>query len=117
MNCVNYECFKIWLGRVQSLFPAIPQDILLFALTDLVYRKHRPVYWSPSSVSALAEAEVQYVDDHVSQASYIRFPFVAGNEVMEQLRESVGSLGNVQILDFLIWTTTPWTIPANMVTL
>jgi isoleucyl-tRNA synthetase len=62
----------------------------------LVFRDLRPVYWSPSSKTALAEAELEYVDME-SAAAYVSFQLV-NNFVEYRL---------------LIWTTTPWTIPAN----
>jgi isoleucyl-tRNA synthetase len=40
----------------------------------LIFRKYKPVYWSPSSKTALAEAELEYKDDHESTAAYIKFP-------------------------------------------
>ncbi len=61
-----------------------------------VYRGRKPVYWSIPCRTALAEAEVEY-QDHVSQSIYVKFP-VLGHE-------------NTYIL---IWTTTPWTLPANL---
>ncbi|KPI46093.1 Isoleucine--tRNA ligase [Cyphellophora attinorum] len=66
----------------------------------LIYRKHKPVYWSPSSGTALAEAELEYKEDHVSTAAYVKF----------QLDNSKPGDGP---LHALIWTTTPWTLPAN----
>ena len=65
----------------------------------LIYRRFKPVYWSPSSGTALAEAELEYNEKHVSKAAFIKFA----------LREEV--LG--QKVSVAIWTTTPWTIPAN----
>lgn len=66
----------------------------------LIYRQHKPVYWSPSSGTALAEAELEYRDDHVSTAAYVKYP-IAG---MQEAGQTVSAL---------IWTTTPWTLPAN----
>ncbi len=66
----------------------------------LIYRKHKPVYWSPSSSTALAEAELEYKDDHTSTAAYVKFP----------LRGLTFASAAVHAL---IWTTTPWTLPAN----
>jgi isoleucyl-tRNA synthetase len=66
----------------------------------LVYRRFRPVYWSPSSGSALAEAELEYNPQHASKAAFIKFP------VWEQVAGEDG-------VSAVIWTTTPWTIPAN----
>src|SRR5213593_829355 len=62
----------------------------------LVYRGKKPVYWSIPCRTALAEAEVEY-HDHVSQSIYVKFPVVG--------------VPNTYIL---IWTTTPWTLPANL---
>jgi hypothetical protein len=42
----------------------------------MIYRRLRPVYWSPSTGTALAEAELEYKDDHVSTAVYAKFPLV-----------------------------------------
>ena len=61
-----------------------------------VYRGKKPVYWSIPCRTALAEAEVEY-QDHVSQSIFVKFPVV-------------GQAGTF----VLIWTTTPWTLPANL---
>src|SRR6478672_1095642 len=61
-----------------------------------VYRGKKPVYWSIPCRTALAEAEVEY-KDHLSQSVYVKFPVV-------------GQPGTF----VLIWTTTPWTLPANL---
>jgi isoleucyl-tRNA synthetase len=68
----------------------------------LIYRRHKPVYWSPSSGTALAEAELEYRDNHISTAALIKFPLV--RHPFAQDGEPVSAV---------IWTTTPWTIPAN----
>jgi isoleucyl-tRNA synthetase len=73
----------------------------------LIHRKHKPVYWSPSSRTALAEAELEYRDDHKSTAAYVRFLIVGGSE------RTAGLQGVEGKLYILIWTTTPWTLPAN----
>lgn len=74
----------------------------------LIYRKYKPVYWSPSSGSALAEAELEYNENHVSTSAYVRFPIV-GDDWRQAL-----SLEEVEgRLYAVIWTTTPWTLPAN----
>ncbi|HXR07249.1 MAG TPA: isoleucine--tRNA ligase [Candidatus Acidoferrum sp.] len=61
-----------------------------------VYRGKKPVYWSIPARTALAEAEVEY-HDHTSQSIYVKFPL---------LGQPAGFI--------LIWTTTPWTLPANL---
>ncbi|MFN0068548.1 MAG: isoleucine--tRNA ligase [Limisphaerales bacterium] len=61
-----------------------------------VYRGRKPVYWSIPFRTALAEAEVEY-HDHVSPSVYVKFPVVGQRNMF-----------------VLIWTTTPWTLPANL---
>jgi isoleucyl-tRNA synthetase len=76
----------------------------------LIYRQFRPVHWSPSSRSALAEAELKYEEQHASKAAFVAFPAQAASIPSEVL----DIIGN-NPLALLIWTTTPWTLPANMV--
>ncbi len=71
------------------------------ALKGMIYKGHRPVYWSPSSESALAEAEIEYQDRRDPQI-YVKFQVVDGKGVLDQDDA------------FVIWTTTPWTIPGNL---
>ncbi|ASK63568.1 isoleucine--tRNA ligase [Virgibacillus phasianinus] len=66
-----------------------------------IYKGLKPVYWSPSSESALAEAEIEYQDKR-SPSIYVAFEVTDGK----------GLLGEGE--KFIIWTTTPWTIPANL---
>ncbi|RPF56064.1 isoleucine--tRNA ligase [Aquisalibacillus elongatus] len=66
-----------------------------------IYKGKKPVYWSPSSESALAEAEIEYQDKR-SPSIYVSFDVTDGNGVLD---------GDEK---FVIWTTTPWTIPANL---
>ncbi|MCT4783582.1 MULTISPECIES: isoleucine--tRNA ligase [Exiguobacterium] len=66
-----------------------------------IYKGKKPVYWSPSSESALAEAEIEYYDKK-SPAIYVAFQVVDGKGILETTDH------------FVIWTTTPWTIPANL---
>ena len=74
----------------------------------LIQRRFKPVYWSPSSGTALAEAELEYKDDHVSSAAFVKFPLTS---IPQQLatHPEVDS----DTLSAVIWTTTPWTLPAN----
>lgn len=68
---------------------------------NLVFKGLKPVYWSPSSESALAEAEIEY-HDKVSSSVYVAFKVQDGKNVLSRDCELV------------IWTTTPWTLPANL---
>jgi isoleucyl-tRNA synthetase len=45
-------------------------------MVGMIYRRLRPVYWSPSTGTALAEAELEYKEDHTSTAVYVKFPLV-----------------------------------------
>ncbi|EED19101.1 isoleucyl-tRNA synthetase, putative [Talaromyces stipitatus ATCC 10500] len=74
----------------------------------LIYRRFKPVYWSPSTGTALAEAELEYNDNHISTAALVRFPLA---KLPEQIRDK--PLVDVTSLSAVIWTTTPWTLPAN----
>ena len=67
-----------------------------------LYRQKKPVYWCASCVTALAEAEVEY-EDHTSASIYVKFPVKDEGGRMKAEAESF----------FVIWTTTPWTLPAN----
>jgi tRNA synthetases class I (I, L, M and V) len=49
---------------------------LLKLIEGMIYRRLRPVYWSPSSGTALAEAELEYKEDHASTTVYVKFPLV-----------------------------------------
>ncbi|KAJ2971188.1 hypothetical protein NUW58_g9485 [Xylaria curta] len=77
----------------------------------LIYLKFKPVYWSPSSQTALAEAELEYKEDHVSHAAWIRFPVTDDWRSLLQFEALQDKIkGNLYAV---IWTTTPWTLPAN----
>ena len=71
-----------------------------------VYKGRKPVYWCSSCVTALAEAEVEY-EDHVAPSIYVRFPMES--DLTDKIPETAGKKVYV-----VIWTTTPWTIPANL---
>ncbi|OIJ09826.1 isoleucine--tRNA ligase [Anaerobacillus arseniciselenatis] len=80
------------------------QQIKVFgemAKKGYIYKGKKPVYWSPSSESALAEAEIEYHDKR-SPSIYVSFNVKDGKSVLA---------GDEKIV---IWTTTPWTIPANL---
>ena len=73
-----------------------------------IFRGRKPVHWSPSSRTALAEAELEYPENHVSKSIYVGFEVV---EASEALKEYHSSENPVKVA---IWTTTPWTMPANL---
>ncbi len=82
-----------------------------------IYRGLRPVHWCTVCGTALAEAEVEY-KDHVSPSIYVRFPFVGSAEdaaALARREEDRAVLAErVRRLFVVIWTTTPWTLPANL---
>ncbi len=95
-----------------------------------VYKGLKPVYWCPHCETALAEAEVEY-GDHVSNSIYVKFPFsISGNETVlaqnyatvsatqsehaEPLPDKATLTTALDGASFVIWTTTPWSLPANI---
>jgi isoleucyl-tRNA synthetase len=90
---------------------AIAREFNRFLLSDGVIRSKKPVYWCSSCKTALAEAEVEY-HDHKSPSIYVKFPVLddLGQRVPGLAREKLGDRN----LYALIWTTTPWTLPANL---
>jgi isoleucyl-tRNA synthetase len=78
-----------------------------------VYRGKKPVYWSIPCRTALAEAEVEY-QDHVSQSVFVKFPVVGAPEFPQVENEIHPPRASTLNTFVLIWTTTPWTLPANL---
>lgn len=74
------------------------------ALKGYIYRGLRPVYWSPSSHTALAEAELEYPENHISRSIYVAFPITKASE---KLRAIFGAIADLPNLHAIIWTTTP----------
>jgi len=71
-----------------------------------IFRGRKPVYWSPSSRTALAEAELEYPENHISKSIYVGFKVTQSSPKLQQYSAD-------DDLRVAIWTTTPWTIPAN----
>jgi len=70
-----------------------------------IYKGLKPVYWCSFDTTALAEAEVEYAD-HTSPSIFVRFPLVSS--------PNANLAANLDDLSIAIWTTTPWTLPANL---
>ncbi|MBM5808064.1 MAG: isoleucine--tRNA ligase [Cyanobacteria bacterium M_surface_10_m2_179] len=87
-------------------------------LAGHIYRGLKPVHWSPSSRTALAEAELEYPDGHTSPSIYVAFPAVQLPEGLAAQLNAAGLTAEAAIgeggLAVAIWTTTPWTLPANL---
>ncbi|WP_413935004.1 isoleucine--tRNA ligase [Nitrospira sp. BLG_1] len=77
-----------------------------------VYKGLKPVLWCTQDQTALAEAEVEY-DDHVSPSVYVKFPVVTSPEVLGKTFPGVAFPEGIKLVSVVIWTTTPWTLPAN----
>jgi isoleucyl-tRNA synthetase len=82
-----------------------------------VYRGKKPVYWSIPCRTALAEAEVEY-EDHVSQSIFVKFPLhhQTKTDTIKDTATGIESQETTTIPPntfLIIWTTTPWTLPAN----
>jgi isoleucyl-tRNA synthetase len=92
-----------WEHPYLTLDPAYEAEILrafaVFVQKGLVYESKKPVFWSTGAQTALAEAEVEY-QDREDAAVYVKFPIGTGN------------LANRASI--VVWTTTPWTLPANL---
>ncbi|MDT8441638.1 MAG: isoleucine--tRNA ligase [Desulfuromonadales bacterium] len=85
---------------------ATARELARFAERGALYKGKKPVHWCSSCVTALAEAEVEYAD-HTSPSIFVKFPYA------DRLPEGFAELEG-KPLAFVIWTTTPWTIPANL---
>ncbi|HEY8932300.1 MAG TPA: isoleucine--tRNA ligase, partial [Rariglobus sp.] len=99
-----------WKNEYKTKAPAYEADIIRtfssFVEKGLVYRSKKPVYWSIPFETALAEAEIEY-KDHVSTAIWVKFAVPAAEAAKFNLPSD-------KPLFVVIWTTTPWTIPANL---
>jgi isoleucyl-tRNA synthetase len=93
--------FKTEADTVRSLAKIVESGHLYHGLM--------PVYWCPACASALAEAEVEY-QDKISPAIDVKFAIVDNTDFAKRIGIDVAALSNPSIV---IWTTTPWTLPAN----
>ena len=97
-----------WASEYRTMDPAYEGEILggfaSFVEQGLVYRSKKPVYWSIPCQTALAEAEIEYKDKR-SHSVWVAFP--VADPAAKQLAPA-------HPLSVVIWTTTPWTLPANL---
>ncbi len=80
-----------------------------FVQKGYVYQGLKPIHWCPSCQTALAEAEVEY-EEHTSPSIYVRFALT--DESVQRISEHINELKEKPV-NTVIWTTTPWTLPAN----
>ena len=108
--------FGLWDHPYRTIDPSFEATIVN-ALADLaarqqIYKGLRSTLWCIHDETALAEAEIEY-EPRVSPSIYVRFP--ANGDQREQILKAFGVEAPVgERISFLIWTTTPWTLPANV---
>ena len=115
----QFKRYGVWADWEEPYLTLLPEyeaaQLEVFGemfLNGHIYRGKKPVHWSPSSMTALAEAELEYPEGHVSQSVYAAFPVsaVGGGGSKDFPGEHVEALESASLA---IWTTTPWTLPAN----
>ena len=114
-QCESFKRYGIWGDWSHPYLTLTPEyeaaQIDVFGqmvLKGHIYRGLKPVHWSPSSRTALAEAELEYPEGHTSPSIYVAFPVTKLGEGAAELKEYLPNLS------VAIWTTTPWTIPGNL---
>jgi isoleucyl-tRNA synthetase len=102
--------FADWQNPYLTMDPAYEASILrVFAKlveNGCIYQSKKPVQWSYGAQTALAEAEVEYADK-ISPSIFVKFPLKGGVGLPP-------ALSNIPDINMVIWTTTPWTLPANL---
>jgi isoleucyl-tRNA synthetase len=102
--------FGEWEKPYLTMDPEYEADVLRhlasFFASGNVYKGLRPVHWCPHCQTALAEAEIEY-KDRTSPSIYVKFPLVSDISAKYPALEG-------KTVSILIWTTTPWTLPANL---
>ncbi|MBA5862074.1 MAG: isoleucine--tRNA ligase [Nitrospira sp. CR1.1] len=105
-----------WQQPYLTLNPAYEGTIIRefgrFVERGGVYKGLKPVLWCTQDQTALAEAEVEY-DDHTSPSVYVKFPLVNSPALLSKRFGGLAFPADVKSASVLIWTTTPWTLPAN----
>ncbi|MDX2167518.1 MAG: isoleucine--tRNA ligase [Deltaproteobacteria bacterium] len=112
-----------WQNPYLTMTPAYEAAIVRMfrrlAEKGFIYRGLRPVHWCATCSTALAEAEVEY-GDHTSPSIYVRFPFAGTADAAAALArtpadaDALRNAAGTGRLAVVIWTTTPWTLPANL---
>src|SRR3954453_5400165 len=104
---------KPYLTMTSNYEAATLEVFARFVEAGLVYKQLKPVPWSVANQTALADAELEYQD--VEDASvYVEFPLTDTQKVGQAFLSARNQPAEVQNVSFLVWTTTPWTLPANL---
>ncbi|HRC45215.1 MAG TPA: class I tRNA ligase family protein, partial [Nitrospira sp.] len=106
-----------WQQPYLTLNPAYEGTIIRefgrFVERGGVYKGLKPVLWCTQDQTALAEAEVEY-ENHTSPSVYVKFPLVSPPDVLQKtVFKDISFANTVKKVSVVIWTTTPWTLPAN----
>lgn len=90
----------------------IARELMKVASTGQLYRGSKPVMWSVVERTALAEAEIEYAD-YESDTIWVKFPVIGAGAIGTSLASANAEVDLLKSASVIIWTTTPWTIPAN----
>ncbi len=107
---VSAEWDRPYFTMARSYQATIVRTLSKFVERDLVYKARKSVHWCLSCKTALAEAEIEYEDNHVSPSVDVRFPLGAAG--VAALAVKVPAVAGRKV-HAITWTTTPWTLPAN----
>jgi isoleucyl-tRNA synthetase len=106
------EWQRPYLTMTPAYEAAIIREFGKFVERGGVYKGLKPVLWCTQDQTALAEAEVEY-DDHISPSIYVKFPVAGAHGAIAAKFPDVTIPASVKAVSVVIWTTTPWTLPAN----
>jgi isoleucyl-tRNA synthetase len=109
---VQGEWDQPYLTMSPAYQATIVRQLAGFVERNLVYKAKKSVYWCISDRTALAEAEVEYDENHVSPSIDVRFALPRAE--LDKLVARHSALGRAETVAAVIWTTTPWTLPANL---
>ena len=101
-----------YLTMTPAYEAAIIREFGKFVERGGVYKGLKPVLWCTQDQTALAEAEVEY-ENHTSPSIYVKFPVAGSPAVIGKKFPGVQLSASVKTVSVVIWTTTPWTLPAN----
>jgi isoleucyl-tRNA synthetase len=101
-----------YLTMTPAYEATIIREFAKFVERGGVYKGLKPVLWCTQDQTALAEAEVEY-DDRTSPSIYVKFPVVTAPAVLAKTFPGISFPDGMKLVSVVIWTTTPWTLPAN----